>query len=138
DGTFVCAVEWDAWQVDSWLSDGLQSAPRLLAALADRRAREGIALADGFDLLVRVLAAGLPRVAVSRREPSQVVEWHDRLRGPHGPAQPPGTPASGSSPRRGDLRPYLRRLVADTLGGSPPGDEVNLADFGLNSLLAID
>ena len=142
----VCAVEWDAWQADSWLARGIQSTQGLFAAVAERRSRGGLALADGFALLERVLAARLPRVVVSRRDPERMAVWYDRSHDPGKIAcqlRAGSSPATTATTQHGtippdDLRPGLRRIVSDTLKGVPLDDDVHFTDLGLNSLLALD
>jgi phthiocerol/phenolphthiocerol synthesis type-I polyketide synthase E len=93
-GLPVTAVDWGPWRWDAWTPDSAAESPRRAM-----RERHGITDAEGFDLLTRILAAGIPQVLVAQQDLGSLsTRWTELGR----------DLVSASPPARSHPRPLLR------------------------------
>ncbi|MCP3805304.1 SDR family NAD(P)-dependent oxidoreductase [Allokutzneria sp. A3M-2-11 16] len=136
------AVDWGPWRHDSWQSERLASAPDLRLHMRELRDRHGITEEEGFDLLTRVLASGLPEVMVVPRDLAELTEEWATVTGSGEAA-----PVLQSFPRPALRSPFvaprtpLERQITEVwqryLGVDEVGVDDAFFDLGGNSLIGL-
>ena len=76
-GILTLAINWGAWQWDSWQESFAAFDPDLQKRLKATRESNGITSEEGVEAFKRVLSAGLPQVAVSPQNLNAAIEHHD-------------------------------------------------------------
>ena len=150
-GPFTIAVHWDPYQWGAWLAAGVaagggtgMTAEEIQAGLA----ANAIAEERSAAALQRLLAAGLPRVIVTRRDlPGLIAEIDsvtaDTLLAQLGAAhqgekaqRPAGLSTPYAAPQ-GELEERLAGIWQDLFGIEPVGRDDSFLELGGHSLLAI-
>jgi len=140
----VCAIAWDAWQLDSWQSHSLNALPQARAAAREYRDQFGIRLDEGLTMLRTCLAAGLSQCVVTTRELNSVIAAHraldaDSLSSLLSLSRNEDSPACAVA-HRTELAAGVLGIWAEVLGTSAASNPAGsrFLDLGGHSLLAIE
>jgi thioesterase domain-containing protein/acyl carrier protein len=102
---------------------------------------QGIAPAEGFLLLERALALGLPQAAITPFDIERAARWLGEpvaaARPAAAAASPPPAGAGADAAPRDDVERALAALFAELLGVPHPGLDQDFFDLGGHSLLAV-
>jgi NAD(P)-dependent dehydrogenase (short-subunit alcohol dehydrogenase family)/acyl carrier protein len=152
-GLPAIAIGWDGWREAGMAVD--TQVPPELREQREQDLKLGLSNADGVAAFRRILAAGLPQVAVSTRDLTARVR---RAAPPRetAPARPAGEPATDAGAKaaapalharpglsteyaapRNDVERRVAAICGELLGVSPLGIHDNFFELGAHSLMAL-
>lgn len=143
-------VDWCEWQWNAWGEDLEKLGPEVRDELERHRQRFGLTFEEGLEALERVLASGLPRVAVSTRDPRRALAEQRSVRSLLGQrtARPEGDGARAALHQRPDIgvafvapeseaERRLAGILQDVLGIDRVGIHDGFIELGGNSLIGL-
>jgi acyl transferase domain-containing protein len=147
-GILTIAINWGAWQWDSWQESFATFDPDLQMRLKATRESNGITSEEGVEAFNRVVSSGLPQVVVSPLNLKAVIEHHDVFTATNLLAKlQEARPSKSAHPRpllatayiapRDEIERGIADVWRDLLGIEEVGIYDNFFELGGHSLLAI-
>lgn len=147
-GAPVLAIDWDAWQLDSWGVESLSAFPHLAALHQRNRQEYGIPSGDGCRALLRALACDQPQALILTRDFNQLSDEISSGLGELDPsaqakARPPAEGGRRAGLRseyvapRSETEKAIARIWQELLGVEAVGVRDSFLEWGGDSLIGI-
>ncbi len=145
-GYQTIALDWGAWEKDSWQSEILSAFPALVEKIGQMRQKSGISFAEGHQAMWSLLATGQPHWLILT-QPIDVVraQWESlstknllaELATDHGPRFPRPNIRTAYVPPRTETEKRLALIWAEALAIEEVGLNDHFFELGGNSLIGM-